>query len=189
MKINTATIAAPAALQQRERPDTTRPLGQEICLECLMRDRDMADVEVTGPGVWSRNSDIDFEEALRAEEIAVARANNANSTTNGNHTGSSAEDGNDVERRSYALHRNGSTDENYPMPMPPQQDGRYVARDGGQIRSPSRESSVSGSGPRAYRRQGQPMRRRLGSHDPLTSASLKLWTAMVRTHLLPRPGI
>lgn len=173
-------IAAPAAIQQRERPDTSRPLGQEICLECLMRDRDMADVEVTGPGVWSRNSDIDFEEALRAEEIAIATAaqHAAATGTNGGHTGSSAEDGNELDRRSYALHRNGSTEENYGIPIQ-QQNGRYVtARDGGPIRSPSRESSVS-DGQRGYRRQIQHPRRRLGSHDPLTSASLKLWTQMV----------
>lgn len=188
---NNATIAAPAALQQRERPDISRPLGQEICLECLMRDRDMADVEVTGPGVWSRNSDIDFEEALRAEEIAISNAQYQNNGMNGNYAGSSIEDHIEQhERRSQMTHNNnngtngiagGSTDENYPhMPPPQSQNGRYpIARDGGQIRSPSRESSVSEGGSRGYRRQPQPPRRRLGIHDPLSSASLKLWTQMV----------
>lgn len=193
---NNATIATPAALQQRERPDTSRPLGQEICLECLMRDRDMADVEVTGPGVWSRNSDIDFEEALRAEEVAIAHSYQGHSNSNGmngNYAGSSIEDHADLERRSHLVHNNnnqngngnGSTDENY-QNLPPQvQNGRYqLARDGGQIRSPSRESSGSDAGSRGYRRQAPAPRRRLGIHDPLTSASLKLWTQIVSTHSL-----
>lgn len=39
----------------------------EVCVECMMRDRDMADVDVVGPGVWARKSDADFEEAMAAE--------------------------------------------------------------------------------------------------------------------------
>ena len=34
----------------------------EICVECMMRDRDMIDIDVTTPGVWDRNSDVDLEE-------------------------------------------------------------------------------------------------------------------------------
>ena len=33
-----------------------------------MRDQDMADVVVVGPGIWDRESDILFEELLRREE-------------------------------------------------------------------------------------------------------------------------
>lgn len=33
-----------------------------------MRDQDMADVIVVGPGMWDRESDVLFEELLRREE-------------------------------------------------------------------------------------------------------------------------
>ena len=33
-----------------------------------MRDQDMADVDVTGPGVWERESDALYEDLLRREE-------------------------------------------------------------------------------------------------------------------------
>lgn len=33
-----------------------------------MRDEDMADVDVTGPGVWDRESDIYYHELCRQEE-------------------------------------------------------------------------------------------------------------------------
>ncbi|EGG03257.1 uncharacterized protein MELLADRAFT_90271 [Melampsora larici-populina 98AG31] len=39
----------------------------EVCVECMMRDRDMADVDVLGPGVWERKSDADFQDAMAAE--------------------------------------------------------------------------------------------------------------------------
>jgi hypothetical protein len=41
---------------------------EEICLECAMRDQDMADVDVTSPGTWDRESDVLYEELLRREE-------------------------------------------------------------------------------------------------------------------------
>ena len=46
------------------------PEGREICVECAMRDQDMADVDVTSPGVWDRESDIYYHElcAREAEE-------------------------------------------------------------------------------------------------------------------------
>ena len=40
----------------------------EVCVECMMRDRDMADVDVTGHGMWERESDAEFEEVMRAEQ-------------------------------------------------------------------------------------------------------------------------
>lgn len=40
----------------------------EVCLECMMRDEDMIDVNVIGQGLWERESDRDFEEALRTEQ-------------------------------------------------------------------------------------------------------------------------
>lgn len=44
--------------------------GREICVECAMRDQDMADVDVTSPGVWERESDVYYHElcAREAEE-------------------------------------------------------------------------------------------------------------------------
>ena len=40
---------------------------EEICVECAMRDQDMADVDVTSPGVWDRESDVLYEELCRRE--------------------------------------------------------------------------------------------------------------------------
>ncbi|CAH7683130.1 expressed protein [Phakopsora pachyrhizi] len=65
----------PPTMHQRNNssviPSQPKPIKpqppQEVCLECMMRDRDMADVDVVGPGVWARKSDADFEEALAAE--------------------------------------------------------------------------------------------------------------------------
>jgi hypothetical protein len=42
---------------------------EEICVECAMRDQDMADVDVTSPGVWERESDALYEELLKREEL------------------------------------------------------------------------------------------------------------------------
>ncbi|EIN12008.1 hypothetical protein PUNSTDRAFT_50784 [Punctularia strigosozonata HHB-11173 SS5] len=44
------------------------PIQEEVCVECAMRDQDMADVDVTSPGVWERESDVHFHELLRQEE-------------------------------------------------------------------------------------------------------------------------
>jgi len=43
------------------------PPQEEICVECAMRDQDMADVDVTSPGVWDRESDVAFEDLKRRE--------------------------------------------------------------------------------------------------------------------------
>ncbi|KAJ3735684.1 hypothetical protein DFJ43DRAFT_1144003 [Lentinula guzmanii] len=43
------------------------PPAEEICIECAMRDQDMADVDVTSPGIWDRESDIHYEELKRKE--------------------------------------------------------------------------------------------------------------------------
>jgi hypothetical protein len=40
---------------------------EEVCVECAMRDQDMADVDVSSPGVWERESDVLFEELVRRE--------------------------------------------------------------------------------------------------------------------------
>ncbi|KAI0675114.1 hypothetical protein C8Q78DRAFT_965742 [Trametes maxima] len=48
---------------------------EEVCVECAMRDQDMADVDVTSPGVWDRESDVLYEELCRrdAEEDATGQ--------------------------------------------------------------------------------------------------------------------
>ncbi|KIM40146.1 hypothetical protein M413DRAFT_446304 [Hebeloma cylindrosporum] len=43
------------------------PQQEEICVECAMRDQDMADVDVTSAGVWERASDVLFEELKQRE--------------------------------------------------------------------------------------------------------------------------
>ncbi|KAI0683315.1 hypothetical protein BC835DRAFT_757612 [Cytidiella melzeri] len=42
---------------------------EEVCVECAMRDQDMADVDVTSPGIWERESDVLYEDLLRREEM------------------------------------------------------------------------------------------------------------------------
>ncbi|KAL7422397.1 hypothetical protein Q5752_003043 [Cryptotrichosporon argae] len=44
---------------------------EEICLECAMRDRDLADVHVTGEGIWARASDVDWDELKQRERDLV----------------------------------------------------------------------------------------------------------------------
>ncbi|BEI79673.1 hypothetical protein CcaverHIS002_0102020 [Cutaneotrichosporon cavernicola] len=53
-------------------PQGMKP-GEEICLECMMRDRDLADVDVVGHGVWERASDVALEE-LKSREYDVLRS-------------------------------------------------------------------------------------------------------------------
>lgn len=43
------------------------PPQEEVCVECAMRDQDMADVDVTSPGAWERESDAVFEDLKRRE--------------------------------------------------------------------------------------------------------------------------
>jgi len=48
-------------------PAQPQPPPEDVCLECTMRDQEMADVDVTSPGVWERASDAAFEELKRRE--------------------------------------------------------------------------------------------------------------------------
>lgn len=52
-------------------PQGMKP-GEEICLECMMRDRDLADVDVMGDGVWERASDAALDE-LKSREYDLLR--------------------------------------------------------------------------------------------------------------------
>ncbi|KAG8906161.1 hypothetical protein FRB99_007475 [Tulasnella sp. 403] len=81
------TPEAPAIYTQRPTMDTRREQPQtrggpraapvvveEVCIECMMRDRDMADIDVTGPGVWDRESDVWYNELVRREQEEEIRA-------------------------------------------------------------------------------------------------------------------
>ncbi|KAI0930609.1 hypothetical protein AcV5_007277 [Taiwanofungus camphoratus] len=48
---------------------------EEVCVECAMRDQDMADVDVTSPGVWGRESDVQYEELVHREQEEIAAGN------------------------------------------------------------------------------------------------------------------
>lgn len=56
------------------RPKLAPVVVEEVCIECMMRDRDMADVEVAADGVWERDSDADYRDLLRTEEEVEYRA-------------------------------------------------------------------------------------------------------------------
>lgn len=59
-------VAAPNPISPIYSPNPPPP-PEEVCIECAMRDQDMADVDVTSPGVWERDSDVLFEELQRRE--------------------------------------------------------------------------------------------------------------------------
>lgn len=63
-----------APLNGAQNPVYTKPHipKEEVCLECAMRDQDMADVDVTSPGVWERDSDVYYQDLIRSEEEAVS---------------------------------------------------------------------------------------------------------------------
>jgi hypothetical protein len=54
-------------------------MQEEVCLECMMRDRDLADIDVNGPGCWSRQSDADWDE-LKWREEALLKSMGSQST-------------------------------------------------------------------------------------------------------------
>ena len=61
------TSSAPNPLQPVYLPNLLQP-QEEVCVECAMRDQDMADVDVTSPGVWDRESDALYDDIVRREE-------------------------------------------------------------------------------------------------------------------------
>lgn len=129
-----------------------RALPAEVCVECMMRDREMMDVDVTTPGVWARESDIDFVDALRAEEAMDA----AHEEQAASMLGTSAD-----RRTSLTSSRwGGTTDESV--------SGAHWPA------SSSRESIINPVVDRRAR-----ARVRIGRGHLVTQASLKLWTSMV----------
>lgn len=58
---------SPQQMQNVYRPQNAAA-QEEVCIECMMRDRDMADVDVTSPGVWERESDAGLRELIERED-------------------------------------------------------------------------------------------------------------------------
>ena len=66
------------------RPGPGRPVVvEEVCIECMMRDRDMADVDVSGNRVWERESDVWYEELVRREKEEEGRGRSEPVSSNG----------------------------------------------------------------------------------------------------------
>lgn len=159
---NPRPAAAPPAVAGPSAPAPPHLVPQaEICVECMMRDRDMADVDVTGEGVWARESDRDFEEALRWEDDE----DDVLSSGYGPRGGAGAsEEGGGAATTTLA----------------------HITLDGRAGHSRSGDNHSIGSresGSLLARYAGPSMRRRIGRGQPLTEASLKLWTSMVRSSL------
>ncbi|GJJ06066.1 hypothetical protein Clacol_000254 [Clathrus columnatus] len=73
----------PVPVQPSNYPPQTLGPPRELCLECMMRDEDMADVDVTSPGVWERESDVWYLELCRREEEEERERNLHPSTSSG----------------------------------------------------------------------------------------------------------
>lgn len=135
----------PVDRSDRERERDKRPphlIPQpEICVECMMRDRDMIDVDVTGDGVWERESDAEWEEALRLDST---RDDTGSLGDRGSEEGFANTDSNGRKRRMSSNAGGG-------------------------------EGSRESAGGRSYASG----RKKIGRGQPLTVASLKLWTSMV----------
>lgn len=61
------SMIPPQQMQNVYRPPNAAP-PEEICIECMMRDRDMADVDVISPGTWERESDAPLRELIERED-------------------------------------------------------------------------------------------------------------------------
>lgn len=73
----TPSAASPINPLYSPGPQGPPRVQEEVCIECAMRDQDMADVDVTGPGVWDRESDIHYRELVQKEaEEEVKKAAN-----------------------------------------------------------------------------------------------------------------
>lgn len=114
-----------------------------------MRDRDMADVDVIGEGIWDRESDAEYEEALRLDALA----GEVEGTSSVDHFGGAGAESEESGSMAHSTRI------------------RRRSRDG---TNGSRESAGGRSS--AY---GALPRKKLGRGQPLTVASLKLWTSMV----------
>ncbi|GAA5855175.1 hypothetical protein JCM3766R1_005258 [Sporobolomyces carnicolor] len=134
----------------------------EICVECMMRDRDMADVDVTTRGIWDRESDRDWHEQLeweRAQERDRQRDDRV--------------DLDDAEQRvrhelAGALSTHGTASQESAGA-----GGGDKQREDSATNPPSHPSSCRGE---ARTQVGK--RKKLGTGQALTSGNLKQWTTM-----------
>ncbi|GAA5853715.1 hypothetical protein JCM8547_007422 [Rhodosporidiobolus lusitaniae] len=144
--------------QQQQQPNQLPPhlIPQpEVCVECMMRDRDMADVDVTGEGVWERESDGEFREQMRWEEENPGGGGvGGEGSASGEHSGSQESSGQGVGGRARRV------------------SGAAC----------SRESSVGGGGGKSSTNHAAAAagvgRKRLGRGQPLTTGNLKVLTSM-----------
>ncbi|WWC90460.1 uncharacterized protein L201_005395 [Kwoniella dendrophila CBS 6074] len=106
------------------RPSNQVPSGQpirgpsgkpqeEICLECMMRDRDLADVCVQGEGVWERSSDGDWRDLAEKEDYILKTIGNLDDHTSIYHELSKAADQSSEESdsTSFSLRSTGNSAE------------------------------------------------------------------------------
>lgn len=126
-----------------------------VCVECMMRDRDMVDIDVTGVDIWERESDAELKEGLlrEAEEDAALEQEGE---------GSGSEENRRRGGETRSIRHSGAPRSSWSI-KPPSSSAHSSSLNTGSV--------VSGG------------RRRLGLGQPLTAASLKLWTSMVRRHL------
>lgn len=127
----------------------------------------MADVDVTTPGVWSRSSDVDFYEALAAEDeedrqLAAAAANNGDSSVEGVGT----------SRQHHHLGRS---------PQSPAAGSASFFNAQGSEESGYAASASGASVDRARNSKLQhgSRKKRVGRGEALLAPSLKTWNSMV----------
>lgn len=154
-----------AQQQPQQLPTDRRPphlIPQpEICVECMVRDRDMMDVDVTGEGVWERESDFDWEEALRWEELEALTSGN---TAAGSIDKASEESYGNLPAPGSIINGNSGT------------GGIQLGKRRTSGGAGSRESMAGSS---THYGKSTNIRKRIGKAQPLSEANLKLWTSMV----------
>ncbi|GAA5862409.1 hypothetical protein JCM3774_002506 [Rhodotorula dairenensis] len=157
--LNASLNRPPQPQQPQPTPPPPHLVPQpEVCVECMMRDRDMADVDVTSPGVWERASDADYEEQMRWEAettpdpVATGGSGTpATSSWSGEHTGSlESAAGPSSKRR--------------------ESSSAAYSRESLGGRSSLAHGIAGGSSGKG--------RKRLGRGQLLTSGNLKVWTTM-----------
>lgn len=58
---------SPQQVQNVDRPENSAA-QEEACIKRMMRNRDMADLDVTSPGVWEHESDAAIRELIECED-------------------------------------------------------------------------------------------------------------------------
>ncbi|KAI8453145.1 hypothetical protein BY996DRAFT_6414912 [Phakopsora pachyrhizi] len=177
----------PPTMHQRNNssviPSQPKPIKpqppQEVCLECMMRDRDMADVDVVGPGVWARKSDADFEEALAAEMNLDDQDESSESTKDGGNFHSSSRLRSSVSKLSSGGHE--ATDD---LAVTDGSNTRLNRHRSSGLNNSSLRGSQHGDGSSNIHasqsisslNRSKPRRKPIGLGQPLTTPALKAWT-------------